>query len=139
MRSALRWGGGRLLDLEERECWELAATREIGRVAWVDEGGPIVLPVNYAVGDGEIWVRTSPYSLLARECDGVAVAFEVDEVDEVTRSGWSVLVRGRARLVHDDSHRARPWPDVEPWPEGRKTQHLVVAPRSVSGRPLLAS
>ena len=43
-------------------------------------------------------IRTAAYSEPARECDDSPVAFEVDDLDEAERSGWSVLMRGRAHL-----------------------------------------
>ena len=42
-------------------------------------------------------VRTTAYSEVARECDDSPVAFEVDDVEESTQSGWSVLMRGPRR------------------------------------------
>jgi len=44
------------------------------------------------------------------------VTFEVDQYDEKTRTGWSVIIKGRADLVTDDDDLAalnasgvRPW------------------------------
>ena len=39
--------------------------------------------------------RTDLYGVLADGTDGEVVAFEVDELDDRMRSGWSVLVTGR--------------------------------------------
>ena len=35
--------------LEADECWALLEARHLGRLAFVDQDGPIVLPINYAV------------------------------------------------------------------------------------------
>ena len=134
-----RWGGGRLVELDVDECWSLIDSRSVGRLAWTRPNGPTVLPVNHATQEHEVWVRTTPYSLLARECPGTLLAFEVDEVDEFTRSGWSVVVVGVARLVQAGLRGEPTWPDVDAWPEGPRHQHLVITPREVTGRRLLPS
>lgn len=52
-------------------------------------------------------VRTSAASELVRAIDGSVVAFEADEVDTESHSGWSVVVTGSATLVTDRSDHAR--------------------------------
>ncbi len=52
-------------------------------------------------------LRTSPDSDLVRPIDGVVVAFEADEFDAVTRSGWSVVVTARATVVTDTAEHER--------------------------------
>jgi hypothetical protein len=40
------WTRGLMPDLTEGECRQLVETRSVGRLAFVDDGGPAVLPVN---------------------------------------------------------------------------------------------
>jgi nitroimidazol reductase NimA-like FMN-containing flavoprotein (pyridoxamine 5'-phosphate oxidase superfamily) len=54
-----------------------------------------------------VLVRTSARSDLVRAVDGVVVAFEADEFDTETRSGWSVVVTGRAHVVTDPGEHER--------------------------------
>jgi hypothetical protein len=65
------------------------------------------------------------------------VVFEVDETDEQTRSGWSVVVHGLAQEVTAADtrtlERVRALP-LEPWAEGRKPYYVRITPRFVSGR-----
>ena len=114
----LSWSHGTLLDLPTEECWRLVAGRSVGRVAWTGPDGPTVLPVNFAVADDEVWFRVNAHSSFSREIDDLRVAFEVDDVDEFTRSGWSVLLRGTARVVYDVDRLPRTWPGTETWPAG---------------------
>jgi hypothetical protein len=95
------------------------------------------MPVNFTIGDGEIHLRTAGYSSLARECDGSQVAFQADDVDAFNRSGWSVLLRGTARI--DWQHASDPDVEPEPWPAGAKPVHVVVPVVSITGRRLLPS
>ena len=58
-------GSGHLLDLTVDECWELAASQPVGRLAWTGPSGPTVIPVNFAVDGRLVHVRTAAYSALA--------------------------------------------------------------------------
>ena len=46
--------------------------------------------------DGQLIFRTSPYGVLAQLGRRQPVAFEVDDVDPVSRTAWSVVVHGEA-------------------------------------------
>jgi uncharacterized protein len=122
---------GHLHELSPDECWSLATTRPVGRIAWLGTDGVTVIPVNFTVDGRAVHIRTSGYSALARECDDSQVAFQVDHFDPETHSGWSVLMRGRAHI--DFRGQA---PDEAPavWPAGSHTLHVSVVVDEVSGR-----
>jgi len=120
-----------LIDLTPDECWTLAASQPVGRLAWTGPQGPTVIPVNFVVTGRRVHVRTAAYSALARECDDSLVAFEVDQFDAETRSGWSVLMRGRAHLVYGGSDGTDE-PDV--WPAGIRGLQVTVDVDEVTGR-----
>ena len=126
-----------LTELTAPECWDLARDSQFGRVAWSTASGPSVLPVNLGFGDGAIWIRTSPYSALARQCSGQRVAIELDNIDVTTRSGWSVVIVGTAELVDSDEVPVALRP-LNVWPSGTKNVHLRIEPVEVTGRRLLA-
>ena len=127
--------GGHLTGLTQDECWQLLATRPVGRLAWTGPTGPVVLPVNHAVVDRTIRLRTTAYGSIAREVDDAMVAFEVDELDDGGRRGWSVLVQARARLSYPGGPGWRDG-DVDTWPSGPRPVQVVLEPRLVSGRRL---
>jgi glycerol-3-phosphate dehydrogenase len=54
----------------------------------------VIFPVNYVVDRDLIVFRTDPGSKLDAATERESVAFEVDAVDEATRTGWSVVVGG---------------------------------------------
>src|SRR5262245_22121706 len=133
-----RWFQGQLRDLAEDECWELMAARPVGRVAFVDTGGPVAFPVTYVTEGKTLVFRVAAYSALGRHLPGKPAAFEVDEIDEYTRSGWSVMVRGHAEAVEgdelpDDDSRPRPWA------AGPRALFVRLVPSEVTGRRLLAA
>lgn len=130
--------GGRLTDLTTAECWELLGDNDVGRVAWCDAGGPVILPVNYVVFEHAVWIRTSPYSLLARECEGSGAAFQLDGIDEFTESGWSVLVRGKA-AVHTAQDLPAGLPELTSWAAGLRSAYVQIVGEDITGRRLLAT
>jgi len=124
-------GSGLLLDLTPDECWSLAVTQPVGRLVWTGSAGPTVVPVNFEVTGRRVHVRTTAYSVLARECDDSPVAFEVDDYDAETRKGWSVVMRGHAHLDYRGSDGSDD-PDV--WPGGSRALRVTIDVDEVSGR-----
>lgn len=138
MSSAHDWYPGRLRELSREECFELLTTRFVGRVAFCSADGPVVLPVNFAMHGEAVVFRTAPQNIIARHVSGQRLAFEVDEVDDFTQSGWSVLVQGTGEVLEspvDLPASDRP----EPWAEGTRTLYVQVNPREVSGRRVFPS
>lgn len=130
------WFQGHLRELDEAECWELVRSREVGRIAYVDDRGPIVVPITFVLDGEAVLFRVAPYTKLAQHLPGARAAFEVDDIDYFTRSGWSVVLRGTAEMVeHDDLPAPEDRPT--PWVEGQRTLHLRLTPDLVTGRRLL--
>ena len=127
-----RW----LVDLPTEECWHLAASRPVGRLAWSGPHGPSVIPVNFTVDGRNVLIRTKAYSEAARETDDTMVAFEVDSFDEEARDGWSVLMRGRAHFEYLSPTESRD-PDV--WIDGPRSLRMRVEVTEVTGRRILGS
>ncbi|RMI38807.1 helix-turn-helix domain-containing protein [Streptomyces triticirhizae] len=135
--------------LDEGTCWELLAEHSVGRVALAGDGGPSIVPVNYALDDrapdGRALVyRTAPDAAPARAVEADELAFEVDHLDEAQRVGWSVLLVGPARPVTDlDEIRSlterltgpEGEPDAsEPWAGGERDLWVRLTPHRVTGR-----
>jgi uncharacterized protein len=125
-------------DLSPVECEDLLAARHFGRIGVIAHGQPIIFPVNYVFADGRVALRTDPGTKLAAAAQG-QVAFEVDEIDESSRTGWSVLVTGVGYEVTDaldaTSVATRRFP-VDTWAPGQKSRWIRIEPKQVSGRRL---
>jgi len=94
--------------LDRQECLRLLAKVPVGRVVYTRQALPAVLPINFSLDtNSSVVLRTSPQSDLVRAIDGVVVAFEADEFDAETRSGWSVVITGRASVVTDPAENER--------------------------------
>jgi nitroimidazol reductase NimA-like FMN-containing flavoprotein (pyridoxamine 5'-phosphate oxidase superfamily) len=121
--------------LTEDEAMELLTATDIGRVGVSIGALPAIFPVNYRVIDGAIVFRTGAGSKLTAAAAGEVVAFEVDEHDRVNRSGWSVLVVGRAEVTHDlDLVFKALDAALEPYADGLRPTIVRIDPTFVSGR-----
>ena len=124
------------IEMMDRQlCLRLLAADEVGRLAVVTAGAPVILPVNYALDDESIVFRTAPGTKL----EGVRgmACFEIDAFDRSTRHGWSVVVTGRLEEV--DQYAARDLArlrslDLSPWAAGEREHWLRLVPSHISGR-----
>ncbi len=88
-------------------CLRLLASVPVGRVGFFADGEMVVLPVNHVIDGQDPVFRTAQGSKLSAAEGHNLVAFEADEYDEQTQSGWSVLVTGRAEVVYDEAEVRR--------------------------------
>lgn len=128
--------------LSPDECWSLVRDTPIGRVAFVHQGEPVVLPVSYALHGHQVVFRSAQGAKLGVAKMQRPVAFEVDQWDLDTLTGWSVLIEGLADTVDDPDEAAElealnvrrwtPRPFVSEWVKivasdisGRRTSGVV--------------
>jgi uncharacterized protein len=122
------------------ECRELLATRQLGRIGLVGGPFPVILPVNYSLDGDSIVIRTDSPKITAAG-DHTRVAFEVDDVDERTRSGWSVLVQALAEEItgslRDELVERLHTAEVTPWAPGEHGHWIRLVPKVVTGRRII--
>ncbi len=87
--------------LNPAECRELLASTAVGRIAFIDRGDPVILPVTIGMWEGAVVFTTAPGSKLEAAIMHRPVAIEVDDWDAERHVGWSVLVKGMAMIVDD--------------------------------------
>jgi hypothetical protein len=126
---------GHFTRISGDECRQLVRARAVGRVAWASAAGVQVLPVSYTVTDDRIAFRTSPDSVMGALLDPTDVVFEIDDVEEDTATGWSVVVRGRA-TGHLDGVDGIELP--RPWSPGENRLTVVIEPSDYTGRAVSA-
>jgi hypothetical protein len=129
---------GDLRELTRVECVERIVSHSVGRVGTSIGALPAVLPVNYVTYDGDVYFRTAPGTKLTNAVIGAVVAFEVDQIDPATESGWSVILVGRAfevtdPVLLDEIGRL----GLRPWAAGQRDHVVVVRSEHISGRELL--
>jgi hypothetical protein len=127
----------RLDRLSEDESWRLLRQATVGRIALLDDEGPIVLPVNYRFVEPPsgplIAIRTRPGNVI--EQAPMNVAFEIDGIDSARREGWSVLVRGDLLHATPNSHEFASQYDSDSW-LGDRDSWLLIEPWAITGREL---
>ncbi|GAA1230104.1 pyridoxamine 5'-phosphate oxidase family protein [Kitasatospora nipponensis] len=129
----------RIEDLGEAESLRLLSTVPIGRVVYTEHALLRVLPAAFEVGaDGRLVLALLPVDNLARALDGTVAAFQADRLEESSRSGWSVVVHGRAALVRDPAaHAALLHAGPRLWTIEREPMFVRLAVELVTGRRLL--
>lgn len=128
-------------QLSEEESLRLAAGSEVGRIGFTGRYGPVVLPVNFKLIDGAVVFRTDGDSALDQDLrTGITdaeyrVAFEIDQIDESERTGWSVMLQGAAHYLEEQKERAAAAAaGIDPWAGGDKDVYIMIRPAHVTGR-----
>lgn len=127
-----------LHELDHQECERLLRAGVVGRVALSTPDGPHIVPVNYAVIDDTIVIRTSPHSVLGTRGRATMLAFEIDHIDHDRHVGWSVVARGRSWAETDTTELARireGW-QPRPWATGARNLYLRLRWETLEGRSL---
>jgi hypothetical protein len=133
-RRQARWQ-----ELTKSECFALLARERVGRVAVVDDLGPVVFPVNFVLDRHMVVFRTDEGTKLDAACRGSRVAFEIDGADAAAHTGWSVLVRGEAIEVTDPAELARLRKlRLDPWAPGARAHYVRILPAALTGRRIWA-
>jgi uncharacterized protein len=119
------------------ECLRLLATRPFGRLAFLDAGAPSIVPVNHLVDGSSVVLRSLDGGKLAAAIFERPVAFEVDDLQTVQRSGWSVVVHGRAEVIEDEAAADyETWLDSWAVADGARTTWIRIIADEVTGRRL---
>ena len=131
---------GRIEELTKSECFGLLAGGNFGRVAVVDDYGPVVFPVSFVLDRHTVVFRTEPGTKLHAAGRGSRVCFEADGTDAAGRSGWSVIVRGEITEVTDPAELARlrtlPLRVQAP---GARGHYVKILPAVLTGRCFIAA
>lgn len=134
--TTAHWFSSKLRNLDRDECLRLLATQQVGRIAFTDDSGTDIMPVNFVLDGEDVLIATTGYGAIARGSTNARVAFEVDDYDTYNESGWSVVVRGRA---HRESPLQSSAERPEPWADGSRTFLLRISGEAISGRRLIPS
>ena len=124
--------------LSREECLHLLATGRLGHLGLSFGALPVVLPVNYAVLDDNIIVRSAPGTKFDAALTNAVVAFEVARGDGPDDDAWSVMVQGIASVITDPAALARAHAlDLQPWAGGPKDNFVSISVDTISGRRVL--
>ena len=129
-------GGG--AELGREECLRLLGAAKVGRVVVLTPGGtPVIRPVNYVL-DGasqSVVFRCAEGTKLVSLLHAARAWFEVDAIDPVDCTGWSVIVAGVTEAVtRADEIRRLDGLALDSWVASPGAVWIRVRARVVSGR-----
>jgi nitroimidazol reductase NimA-like FMN-containing flavoprotein (pyridoxamine 5'-phosphate oxidase superfamily) len=119
--------------LSEDESWSRLGGVALGRLVTTFAGEPEIFPVNYVVQERTVLFRTAEGTKLFSAVANSTVIFEADDHD--VAQGWSVIVRGRAKLLRtsaelEKAERAQ----LIPWTAMPKIHYVRLTPSDITGR-----
>jgi nitroimidazol reductase NimA-like FMN-containing flavoprotein (pyridoxamine 5'-phosphate oxidase superfamily) len=122
--------------LTKSECLHLLETHSLGRLAWQAADSQQVRPINYVFRSGAVYFRTSSQGILSELVRPADVALEVDDLDQDKRTGWSVIVYGRAKAVAAPAEVLEQveMDDLVPWAPGVRNLFIQITPSRITGR-----
>ena len=123
-------------ELTAAECLERLSSRAfVGRLGFIADGKPMILPVNYIVDSDSVLFCSERGTKLSAVGAGAPVVFEIDESRPLHHTGWSVLVAGTALEVTDPTEleRLRSGP-LWPWAVRRSAHWVRIVIEQISGR-----
>jgi hypothetical protein len=113
------------------QCLERLREGGVGRLAMRGVEAPELRPVNFALCDEQLVIRTGDGSILAAARAGEAASFEIDEIDRLEHAGWSVVATGKlSELEPSAANFALP---LRPWASGRKDYFVALSLDWVTG------
>ncbi len=115
------------------ESWNRLAGVALGRLVTAFAGEPEIFPVNFVVQGRTVLFRTAEGTKLISAVVNRTVLFEAD--DHNVAEGWSVIVRGRAKILRTgaeiaEAERAR----LLPWIATQKPHYVRITPSDITGR-----
>ena len=94
---------GLVEELSHEEALDLLQRHGfVGRVAFIVDDQPMIMPVNYLAEAESLVFCTGAGTKLSALAHGASVAFEVDDSRPLDHSGWSVVVEGTATEITDE-------------------------------------
>jgi transcription elongation GreA/GreB family factor len=127
----------RLLELESGRALELLRNRKpaVGRLGFNLFGIPHIEVVNFLVDGDDLIFRINPGSKLTAVNYGGHFALQVDDLDTVKHTGWTVTVTGPVQRVRGPEAE-RLFNSLVPWAAGERPYIVRLKPRRVVGRAL---
>jgi len=113
------------------ECLWLLQPGGVGCLAWVVEGHPVIRPVNFALDDQRLVIRTGEGAIYTAATSNLGAAFEVDRTRNVDHTAWSVVANGTIRLATDGKARQLP---LRPWAPVASEHFVELSIADISGR-----
>lgn len=129
-------GTRRVKETTREQAMRRLGSVAVGRVGFTSRALPALRPATHLIDKGHVIIRSHEGSAIVNAASterGAVVAYEADDIDVASRSGWSVLVVGLARLIDDPQEAARYRQKLQPLVPGETGSVIRIYPELVSG------
>lgn len=119
--------------LDTQQCWQLLGTQTVGRLVTSAAGHIDIVPINYRTDGQRLLFRTAEGTKLVELTINDRIVFEVDHITPT--SGWSVVLRGTARILATSAEiAAADNLDIPSWVPTPKHNIVEIHPTTLTGR-----
>ena len=119
--------------LGDSDAWNLLSSVALGRLVTSFGGQLEIFPVNIVTQNETVLFRTAEGTKLFTTVMTEKVLFEAD--DHTVAEGWSVIVRGTARVLSSSEEiREADTAVLMPWVPTEKLRYVRVTPNEISAR-----
>ena len=125
-----------MTELTPAEAMRSIAEVPYGRIVFTVDSVPAIRVVNHVVDGDRVVFRTHPAGGIAAGLapfTNTVVAYEADDIDPVTRTGWSAIVTGTAHPVTDLDELVEYTRVLTPWVGGPRNAVVAIEPSSLTG------
>lgn len=136
--NGLAMGDGmrRLRETTREQAMRRLGSVPVGRIGFTSRALPAIRPVTHLIDKGDVIIHSQgdPAIVNAASSErGVVVAYEADDIDVESRTGWSVLIVGLARLIEDPQEAARYARELPALEPGAAGPVIRIYPELISG------
>jgi nitroimidazol reductase NimA-like FMN-containing flavoprotein (pyridoxamine 5'-phosphate oxidase superfamily) len=118
--------------LSVADCQRLLGAGGVGILAMCGVAAPVLRPVNFAVHEGWVLIRTGEGQILEAAHGSEPASFAISEVDRLEHGGWSVIVTGK--LAERSSLGDVADVPLRPWARAEKHHFVGLSIDQISGR-----
>jgi hypothetical protein len=129
-------GTRRLKPTTREQAMRRLGSVPVGRVGFTSRALPAIRPVTHLIDHGHVIIRSDEGSAVAGAASterGAVVAYEADDIDPASGTGWSVLIVGLARLIDDPQEAARYREELPTLVPGEAGSVIRIYPELISG------
>ena len=121
----------KLEALSSEDCHRLLGDGGVGRLAFPGKEWPVLRPVNFLLVEPRVVIRTGEGAILEAGRRGLPASFEIDGIDPLEHTGWSVLATGRLQEI--PAQWSDPSVPLRAWGSGLKDRFVALELQDVTG------
>lgn len=118
--------------LSQEECQRLLAAGGVGVLALCGVAAPVLRPINFALHEGLVLMRTGEGQILEAASGAEPASFAISAIDRVEHTGWSVIVTGK--LLERSAISGAENVPLRPWARAEKHHFVGLSIDQISGR-----